>query len=99
MSDRGSSAEDAWRALDRLQVNTYVSAEGETVSAGLQLTKREGVGQRLRELVTWRDPDDHRELEQGEALKFDGSPDDGVPDLIPYEIEVEGATDDSVSTQ
>ncbi len=98
MSDRGSTAEDAWRALGSLQVNTYVSAEGKTVSAGLQLTKREGVGQRLRELVTWRDPDDHRKLEQREALAFDGIPDDGVPDFIPYEIDVEGVTDDTIDS-
>lgn len=95
LSDTGVTTEDAWRTLGNIAVDEYTK-KGRVVRAELQLGKREGVGLRMREIVFIEHPEIGGTLSDGAKIPFIGRVGDKVDEVIPYQVLVDGVSQDLI---
>ena len=95
LSENGVTVEATWRTLGDIAVDNYME-DGKQVHAELLLSKREGKGLRLREIVFLEHPNQGGTLSDGVEIPFVGKAGDGIGDVIPYQVMVDGIKDDDI---
>jgi uncharacterized protein (TIGR02145 family) len=95
LSENGVTVEATWRTLGDIAVDNYME-EGKQVHAELLLSKREGKGLRLREIVFLEHPKQGGTLSDGVKIPFVGKAGDGIGDVIPYQVMVDGIKEDDI---
>lgn len=89
LGDNGSTITAAHAALGDLAVD-HLTYKGQPIEAHLLLATAPGRDLRDREVVTLEHPVNGGELANGATVKAGGKANDGVVDLVPYQVRIDG---------
>jgi len=90
LADNGVTVQSAADRLGNVATDAYTSKNGAPIEALLLVDRPADRDLRAREVAMLEQPNGGGELTEGATVAVNGMADDGVPDLVPFQVFVDG---------